>query len=83
MQLLDRLLLDRLHRHRADLGTARDLNQRTWWPCAPSVRELCAGQPRAALNPVLAIRHRQFKAALCQVDAHGRSINDGLLLPEA
>ncbi len=130
MQLLDRLLRDRLDRHRADLATTQRLDQRAgirgiglvaldvgahvlrgqqphlvalrlqatrpmmrraarfhhhhaWRMVAEELRKLTAAQPRAARDPILSIRHRQFEAVLCQVDADGRSIHDGLLLPEA
>jgi hypothetical protein len=50
---------------------------------AEEPRKLRARQARTALDPVLAIRHRQFKTALCEIDADGRSIHLGLLLSEA
>lgn len=62
------MLWTRLHHHQA----LRVITEKA--------RKLRARQPRAALDPILAIRYRNFKAALCQIDTDGRSIHHGLLL---
>ena len=119
VELLDRLLLDRLDRHRADLAAAGRLEQRTGirgiglvalhigahvlrrqqphlvplrlQAARPVLRraaglhhhharrmvakepgELTAAQLRAPRDPILAMRHRQLEAVLCQVNADGR-----------